>query len=123
MFRPIGQAAPHEILTSGTVQPRRNCMRPPPIVRPLALIGLAAMFLRTLLSLACLLVAAAAPVRAQELPQGDLVGTQSTYTVVKGDSLAAIARKNQVGFVYDKPAEREPADSARRAGDRVVASR
>ena len=57
------------------------------------------MFLRTLLSLACLLVAAAAPVRAQELPQGDLVGTQSTYTVVKGDSLAAIARKNQVGFV------------------------
>jgi L,D-transpeptidase ErfK/SrfK len=55
------------------------------------------MFLRSLLSLVFILVATTAT--AQELPQGDLVGTRSTYTVVKGDSLAAIARRNQVGFV------------------------
>jgi hypothetical protein len=38
--------------------------------------------------------------------------------------VAAAARRPAPGaFVYDKPSEREPVESARRAGDRVVASR
>jgi hypothetical protein len=38
-------------------------------------------------------------------------------------SVAAAAPPAPGAFVYDMPAEREPVDSARRAGDRVVASR
>ena len=76
------------------------------------------MFLRILLSLACLLIATSTT--AQELPQGDLVGTNSTYTVVKGDSLAAIARNNGIGFVELLAANPAVTSSVIRAGQTLV---
>ena len=79
------------------------------------------MFLRTLLSAAFILVAtAAAPVQSQELAEGDLVGTNSTYTVSSGDTLSAIARKNKVGFVELVAANPEVKSSVIKAGQSLV---
>jgi L,D-transpeptidase ErfK/SrfK len=78
------------------------------------------MFLRTLLSLVFLITALTATAKAQELPQGDLVGTNSTYTVVKGDSLAAIARRNRIGFVELLAANPALTSSVIKAGQSLV---
>jgi len=43
-------------------------------------------------------IAAASPAFAQERPHGDILGQVSTYTVVKADTLADIARKNEIGL-------------------------
>lgn len=43
-------------------------------------------------------ITAASPALAQEHPKGDVLGQVSTYTVVKGDTLADIARKNEIGL-------------------------
>lgn len=43
-------------------------------------------------------VLATAPASAQERPQGDILGQVSTYTVAPGDTLADIARKNEIGL-------------------------
>ncbi|WP_443750790.1 L,D-transpeptidase family protein [Asticcacaulis solisilvae] len=44
------------------------------------------------------LLAFAPPALAQSRPDGDLLGTETTYTVAAGDNLSAIARKTQVGL-------------------------
>jgi L,D-transpeptidase ErfK/SrfK len=43
-------------------------------------------------------IAAASPAFAQERPQGDILGQVKTYTVVARDTLADIARKNEIGL-------------------------
>ena len=75
-------------------------MRSPPIipVRVLPLIG-SDMYLRAITAIAITVVMSAAPVMAQEAPDGDLVGQNKAYTVVAGDFLASIARRNNIGYV------------------------
>jgi L,D-transpeptidase ErfK/SrfK len=43
-------------------------------------------------------IAAASPTFAQERPKGDILGQVSTYTVSARDTLADIARKNEIGL-------------------------
>ncbi len=57
------------------------------------------MSLRTLSFTIAAAFAVAAPVHAQDVVNGDLVGQTSSYTVVAGDFLASIARRNHIGFV------------------------
>lgn len=57
------------------------------------------MHLRALFSAVLVAAACAFGAHAQDLPQGDLVGTSSAYTVADGDNLSTIARNNHVGFV------------------------
>ncbi len=79
------------------------------------------MYLRALflafLATACTF-AASAP--AQDLPDGDLIGTASTYTVARGDSLTGIARANHVGFVELLAANPAVTSSIIKAGQSLV---
>lgn len=62
-----------------------------------------------------------ASVSAQEIPDGDLVGTPpTTYTVAKGDSLSVVARRNHIGFVELLAANPALTSSAIKAGQSLV---
>jgi len=76
------------------------------------------MFLRILLCFALALYAL--PASAQDIPDGDLVGANATYTVAGGDTLTGIARRNHIGFVELLAANPAVTSSVIKAGQSLV---